>query len=106
MQAFRNYEVTQHHHRSTASGTLQVTRPVPMIGRWFFQRRELMMVSNRGSNGLTLTRGKGEAVRITTASGEQIVVTVVRTRNGWAQLNFQADRSVTILRDELEDLQS
>ena len=63
------------------------------------------MVSNRGSNGLTLTRGKGEAVRITTASGEQIVVTVVRTRNGWAQLNFQADRSVTILRDELEDLE-
>jgi sRNA-binding carbon storage regulator CsrA len=64
------------------------------------------MVSNRGSNGLTLTRGKGEAVRITTASGEVIRVTVVRVGSGWAQVNFLADRSVTILRDELKDLES
>jgi len=64
-----------------------------------------MMVSNRGGNGLTLTRGKGESVRITTASGEQIVVTVVRTRNGYTQLNFVAPPTVRILRDELEDIE-
>ena len=63
------------------------------------------MVSNSGFAGLTLTRGKGEAVRITTASGDVIVVTVVKTRYGYTQLNFQADRSVTILRDELEDIE-
>ena len=63
------------------------------------------MVSNKGNNGLTLTRGEGDAVRITTAGGEQIVVTVVRASRGYTQLNFKADRSVTILRDELKDRQ-
>ena len=63
------------------------------------------MVSNRGHGGLTVKRNEGEAVRITTASGEVIRVTVVRAGNGWAQLNFQADRSVSILRDELEDFE-
>jgi len=29
----------------------------------------------------------------------------VRVGNGWAQLNFQADESVLILRDELEEYQ-
>ena len=61
------------------------------------------MVSNRGHGGLTVKRDEGEAVRIRTQSGEVIRVTVVRGGNGWAQLNFQAPQSVTILRDELKD---
>jgi len=63
------------------------------------------MVSNRGRGGLTVKRCENEAVRIKTASGEVIRVTVVRVGNGWAQLNFQADESVLILRDELEEYQ-
>ena len=63
------------------------------------------MVSNRGRGGLTVKRNEEQAVRIRTASGEVIRVTVVRVGNGWAQLTFLADRSVTILRDELEDLE-
>ena len=63
------------------------------------------MVSNKGRGGLTVKRNEEQAVRIRTASGETIRVTVVRVGNGWAQLTFLADRSVTILRDELEDLE-
>jgi sRNA-binding carbon storage regulator CsrA len=43
-------------------------------------------------------------VRIRTAGGEVIRVTVVKVGDGWAQVNFLAPQSVTILRDELEDL--
>ena len=63
------------------------------------------MVSNRGRGGLTVKRNEEQAVRIRTASGEVIRVTVVRVGDGWTQLNFLAPQSVSILRDELEDLQ-
>ena len=63
------------------------------------------MVSNRGHGGLSVKRDEKEAVRIRTASGEVILVTVVRLGGTWVQLNFLAPQSVTILRDELEDLQ-
>ncbi|MGV2337633.1 MAG UNVERIFIED_CONTAM: carbon storage regulator [Planctomycetaceae bacterium] len=43
-------------------------------------------------------------MRIRTAGGEVIRVTVVKVGDGWAQVNFLAPQSVTILRDELEDL--
>ena len=63
------------------------------------------MVSNKGRGGLTVKRNEEQAVRIRTAGGEVIRVTVVRVGDGWAQVNFQAPQSVSILRDELEDLQ-
>ena len=61
------------------------------------------MVSNRGRGGLTVKRNENEAVRIRTASGEVIRVTVVRVGDGWAQLNFLAPDTVLILRDELQE---
>ena len=70
-----------------------------------FSTKGIEMVSNRGRGGLTVKRCENEAVRIRTASGEVIRVTVVRVGDGWAQVNFLAPQSVTILRDELEDLE-
>jgi len=58
---------------------------------------------NRGGGGLTVKRNEREAVLIRTASGEVIRVMLVRAGKGFAQLNFQADESVLILRDELEE---
>ena len=63
------------------------------------------MVSNKGRGGLTVKRNEEQAVRIRTAGGEVIRVTVVRVGDGWAQVNFLAPPTVSILRDELEDLQ-
>jgi|GEM_PF-1845058 len=60
---------------------------------------------NRGGGGLTVKRNEREAVLIRTASGEVIRVMLVRAGKGFAQLNFQADESVLILRDELEEHQ-
>ena len=70
-----------------------------------FLTKGIEVVSNRGRGGLTVKRNENEAVRIRTASGEVIRVTIVRVGDGWAQVNFLAPQSVLILRDELEDIE-
>jgi sRNA-binding carbon storage regulator CsrA len=104
VQAFRNYEVTQH---TTAAQHQARCRLAPGANDWpvVFSTKGFQMVSNRGRGGLTVKRHEEQAVRIKTASGEVIRVTVVRVGDGWAQVNFLAPDSVRILRDELEDMQ-
>lgn len=50
---------------------------------------------------LILSRRIGESVIIETASGEQIIVTVVGKQGGQARLGFHADESVIIHREEI-----
>ncbi len=48
-------------------------------------------------HGLKLRRRLGESVKI----GESMVVTVVEIAGGSVKLNFQADKSIAVLRSEL-----
>ena len=52
---------------------------------------------------LVLTRKDSESVIITTASGEQIVATVVDIRGDKVRLGFAADKSIEVHRQEVHE---
>jgi len=55
--------------------------------------------------GLCLTRKAGQSLHITTEDGQFIKVTVSRVNGEQIRLNIQADETVSILRDELVNMQ-
>ena len=50
---------------------------------------------------LALSRNKGESIVCRTKSGEEITITVVKSKNGQCKLAIDAPESVRILREEL-----
>ena len=50
---------------------------------------------------LALTRNRGESIVCRTRSGEEITITVVKSKNGQCKLAIDAPQSVAILREEL-----
>ncbi len=50
---------------------------------------------------LVLTRYAGERIRMTTASGEEIWITITEVERGKCRLAIEAPRTITIQREEL-----